>query len=42
MSLSMKLSYQLETERRALTREEAYIQLGHSASLPKALWDYTQ
>ena len=33
----MKLGYQLETEHRPLTKEEAYIQLGHSASLFKAI-----
>jgi hypothetical protein len=36
-NLSMKLGYQLEAENRNLTKEEAYIQLGHSASLFKAI-----
>ena len=39
-NLSMKLGYQLEAENRPLTKEEAYIQLGHSASLLKAVLDY--
>jgi hypothetical protein len=39
-NLSMKLGYQLETEKRNLTKEEAYMQLGHSASLFKAILDY--
>ena len=34
---SRKLSYQLRRENRNLTREEAYIQLGHSASLFRAI-----
>jgi hypothetical protein len=33
----MKLGYQLEKENRMLTKEEAYIQVGHSASLLKAI-----
>jgi hypothetical protein len=41
-NLSMKLGYQLEAENRNLNREEAYIQLGHSASLFKAIWDYVR
>ncbi len=41
-NLSMKLGYQLETEDRMLTKEEAYIQLGHSASLLKAVLDYAK
>ncbi len=41
-NLSMKLGYQLEAEDRPLTKEEAYTQLGHSASLLKAILDYTQ
>jgi len=39
-NLSMKLGYQLETENRPSTKEEAYIQLGHSASLLKAILVY--
>jgi hypothetical protein len=35
--LSRKLSYRLRQENRNLTREEAYIQLGHSASLFRAI-----
>jgi len=41
-NLSIKLGYQLEAENRMLTKEEAYIQLGHSASLLKAILDYTR
>ena len=41
-NLSMKLGYQLEAENRPLTTEEAYIQLGHSASLFKAILDYNR
>lgn len=40
-NLSMKLGYRLEAEDRMLSKEEAYIQLGHSASLLKAILDYT-
>jgi hypothetical protein len=36
-NLSMNLGYQLEKENRPLTKEEAYIQLGHSASLLKGI-----
>ena len=39
-NLSMKLGYQLEAENRPLTKEEAYLQLAHSASLLKAILDY--
>jgi hypothetical protein len=35
----MKLGYQLEKEDRMLSKEEAYVQLGHSASLLKAILD---
>jgi len=41
-NLSMKLGYQLEAENRTLTKEEAYTQLGHSASLLKAVLDFSQ
>jgi len=41
-NLSMKLGYKLETENRMLSKEEAYVQLGHSASLLKGILDYTQ
>ena len=36
-NLTRKLGYQLRAENRLITREEAYIQLGHSASLLKAV-----
>jgi hypothetical protein len=39
-NLSMKLGYQLEAENRPLTKEDAYIQLSHSVSLFKSIWDY--
>ncbi len=41
-NLSMKLGYQLEKENRTLSKEEAYVQLGHSASLLKAVLDYVR
>ena len=41
-NLSMKLGYQLEAENRMLSKEEAYVQLGHSASLLKAILDYAR
>jgi hypothetical protein len=41
-NLSMKLGYQLEKENRTLGKEEAYVQLGHSASLLKAILDYAK
>ena len=39
-NLSMKMGYRLESENRMLSKEEAYVQLGHSASLLKAILDY--
>jgi hypothetical protein len=36
-NLSMKLGYRLEAENRLLSAEEAYVQVGHSASLLKAV-----
>jgi len=41
-NLSKKLGYKLETENRMLTKEEAYVQLGHSASLLKAILEYAR
>jgi hypothetical protein len=41
-NLSMKLGYQLEAENRMLTKEEAYVQLGQSASLLRAILDYAR
>jgi hypothetical protein len=41
-NLSMKLGYQLESEDRLLTKDEAYTQLGHSASLIKAILEYAK
>ncbi len=37
---AMTLGYKLEDENRLLTKEEAYRQLGHSASLFKAILEY--
>lgn len=39
-SLSINLGYKLVDEKRLLTKEEAYTQLGHSASLFKAILKY--
>lgn len=39
-NLSRKLGYKLRNENRAITKEEAYVQLGHSASLLKAVLQY--
>lgn len=36
-NISRKLGYKLRDEKRSMTREEAYVQLGHSASLLKAV-----
>ena len=41
-NLSMKLGYQLEKENRMLSKEEAYVQLGHSASLLKAILEWVR
>jgi hypothetical protein len=41
-NLSMKLGYRLEAENRMLSKEEAYVQLGHSASLLKAIGEYVK
>ncbi|MBR9982751.1 MAG: hypothetical protein KFF50_17090 [Desulfatitalea sp.] len=41
-NLSMRLGYILEDERRLMTRTEAYQQIGHSASLLKAVWSYAR
>jgi hypothetical protein len=41
-NLSMKLGYQLEAEDRMLSKDEAYVQLGHSASLLKAVLEYAR
>jgi hypothetical protein len=40
-NLSLELAYRLEAEDRLITKKEAYIQIGHSASLLKAILDYT-
>ena len=39
-NLSRKLGHKLKTENRNMTKEEAYIQLGHSASLLRAILRY--
>jgi len=36
-NISRKLGYKLRAEKRSMTKEEAYEQLGHSASLLKAV-----
>jgi hypothetical protein len=36
----MTLGYLLEDQKRLMTEEEAYRQVGHSASLLKAVLDY--
>jgi hypothetical protein len=41
-NISAKLGYQIQAENRLLTREEAYRQISHSASLFKAILNYTQ
>ena len=41
-SLSLQLGYQLEAEDRLLTKEEAYRQISHSASLLKGILQYLQ
>jgi len=41
-NLSMALGYKLEDENRILTKEEAYQQIGHSASLFKAILEYVK
>jgi hypothetical protein len=41
-NLSLLLGYKLEDEGRMLTRDEAYQQLSHSASLMKAVLEYVE
>jgi hypothetical protein len=41
-TLSMELGYKLEDEGRILTKQEAYVQLGHSTSLFKAILQFVQ
>ena len=41
-NLSLILGYQIESEGRLLTKEEAYAQLSHSASLFKAILEYSK
>ena len=41
-NFSMRLGYRLEAEDRMLSKEEAYVQLGHSASLLKAILEYAR
>jgi len=41
-NLSLKLGYRIEREHRLLTNTEAYAQLGHSASLLKAILNYVK
>ena len=39
-NLSMALGYKLQDENRLLTKDEAYVQIGHGASLFKAILGY--
>jgi hypothetical protein len=41
-NLSMQLGYRLEAEKRLLTTEEAFRQISHSASLLRAVLEYTK
>jgi hypothetical protein len=41
-NISIKLGYQLEAENRMLTKEETYVQLGHSASLLRAILEWVR
>ncbi|HSO18020.1 MAG TPA: S1/P1 nuclease [Desulfosarcina sp.] len=41
-NLSMQLGYRLEREGRMLSRQEAYVQVGHSASLLRGILDYVR
>jgi hypothetical protein len=41
-NLSLKLGYKMESESRLLTREEAYVQVSHSASLFKAILKFIE
>jgi hypothetical protein len=41
-SLSMNLGYKIEAEDRLLTKEEAYTQISHSASLFKAILEFVK
>lgn len=40
-NISRRLGYKLRAEKRAITKEEAYVQLGHSVSLLKAVLRHT-
>jgi hypothetical protein len=41
-NLSLALGYKLEDENRILTKEEAYHQISHSASLFKGILEYVK
>lgn len=41
-NLALALGYRLEDENRVLTKEEAYEQLGHSASLFRAVLEHAR
>lgn len=41
-NLSIQKGYQIEDEKRRLTKEEAYVQIGHSASLFSAILIYVE
>jgi hypothetical protein len=41
-NLSMALGYKLQDENRVLTKDEAYVQIGHSTSLFKAILEFVR
>lgn len=41
-NLSLMRGFQIQKENRLLSKEEAYEQLGHSASLFKGIFDYVR
>jgi len=41
-NLSIKKGYQIQDEKRLLTKDEAYEQISHSASLFKAILEYVE
>jgi len=41
-NLSIKKGYQIQDEKRLLTKEEAYQQISHSASLFRAILEYVE
>jgi hypothetical protein len=41
-NISRQLGFKIKTENRNMSKEEAYVQLGHSASLLKAVFNTLQ